>query len=405
MMDMDKKRKLDAYKRAAGAPAADIEPEKTTGAGDKAGSVEDWRIKAEAFAKIPRHIFPQNQDDGASSDENKDSGLEESKSRKVAKFLILIGPEQASKVLSNLEEYQVELISREIAGIRGISKEEAAEVFAEFQGLLSASLSAGGTAGGLEEARRLLYAAFGPEKGEAFLRRSVPQARETSFSFLEDFSGEQIAMLLRDELPAIGAMILSRIEPKLAAKTLACAEPEWRLETVRRIGRLGKISPETLEKTAAALRDKARNISGETGSDVDGMGALAAILKHSTVSFGDKILHELSDEDPELSSRLKERLYTLDDVLNAEDRPIQEKLQTMNAQEIAILIKGRDDNFTEKILSNISNRRRSEVDDELRFMGPIPKRDADAAIKEFMNWFRAERESGQILMIGDELVN
>jgi flagellar motor switch protein FliG len=395
-MDMDMKRKLDAYKRGTGAVAP-----KETEQLAKPKSVADGsggrRVKAEAFAKIPHSSFLGSQ--SQSIEFSKDS-----RPRKVAKFLILIGPDQAAKVLANLDEEQVELISREIASIKGISKEDAAEVFAEFQGLLS-SLPYDGASGGLAEARRLLYAAFGPERGEAFLRRSVPDARETFFSFLENFSGEQIAMLLRDELPAAGAMILSRINPKLAAQTLACAEVDWRIETVRRIGRLGKISPDALERTAAALREKARKIGNAATSDIDGVGALAAILKHSAVSFGDKILNDLYDEDPNLSVELKERLYTLDDVIKADDKPIQQKLHAMSAQDIARLVKGQKDMFAEKILSNISPRRRAEIQDELSFMGPLSKRDSDAAIKAFMDWFRNERESGQIIMIDDELVD
>lgn len=403
-MDFETRRKLDAYKRSAAAQAdgmiktgdaAECPAEEP--ANGAAGRQAGWRSAAEAFTKIPYRQTSPEADEAA--------GKQESKARKVAKFLILIGPDQAARVLANLDENQVENISREIAGIRGITKEEASDIFAEFQGLLSSSLSYGGAVGGPDEARRLLYAAFGPEKGEAFLRRSVPDIAETSFSFLEDFSGEQVAVLLRDELPATGAVILSRISPGLAAKTLTCAAPEWRLEVARRIGRLGKISPEALEKTASALREKARNISGVVTSDVDGMGALAAILKHSAVSFGDRILNELSNEDPDLGGKLKERLYTLDDVIRAENMPIQKKLREMDVHDIAVLVKGRGEAFTEKILSNISARRRAEVQDELSFMGLISKKDADAAIKSFMEWFRNERNSGQILMLGDELVS
>ncbi|GHU40308.1 flagellar motor switch protein FliG [Spirochaetia bacterium] len=346
--------------------------------------------KAHSFAKLPVET-------DAADEEN------EPKYRRVAKFLILIGAEQAAKVLSNLEEEQVEKISAEIAGIKGINREEAATIFAEFQGVLAQNYGANAT-GGMEEARKLLYTAFGKEKGDEFLRRAVPQYHETSFSFLEGFTGEQISMLLRDETPATGAMILSRIDPKISAAALRSSEAEWRLETVRRIGHLGQISPEVLEKVAAALREKARNVSSAVTKDLDGMGALAAILKNTDVSFGDKILMDLSEQDPDLSKNLKERLYTLDDVCSAEDKPIQKKLHSMNSRDIAVLIKGRGDNFTEKILANISSGRRAEVRDELSFMGAIPKRDADAAVKKFMDWFRSERETGHILMIGDDLV-
>ena len=329
----------------------------------------------------------------------------ESKYRRVAKFLMLIGSDEAAKVLANLDESQVEEISREIATIRGIGADEAAGILEEFHSLLSGAYHYGGAAqGGVDEARRLLYAAFGPEKGETMLRRSVPQTDEGLFGFLEDFSGEQIMTLLRDESPAAVAMILSRVNPKLSASVLSFADEQWRKDAVLRIGRLGRIAPEVLEKTAESLREKARHIGSTTTTNLDGMGALAAILKHTDISFGDKILNELAESDEDLSRNIKERLFTLDDVVKAEDRPIQEKLRNMDVKDIAVLIKGRPVNFSEKILSNVSANRREEIRLEGNVLGPIPKKDAEKAIKEFMDWFRAAREKGAILMLGDELI-
>ncbi|MDR0451739.1 MAG: hypothetical protein LBH15_01690, partial [Treponema sp.] len=63
----------------------------------------------------------------------------ESKYRRVAKFLILMGADQAARVLENLNEAQVEALSREIAQIRGITPDEADEVLEEFHSLLEDS--------------------------------------------------------------------------------------------------------------------------------------------------------------------------------------------------------------------------------------------------------------------------
>jgi flagellar motor switch protein FliG len=398
---MDKKpaRGIAAYQKALG--------------GQEEETAEDWlsRLADTDFAaappsleKVSRPPPPAEKPPAKAPEEG--GGKSESKYRRVAKFLILIGAERAAKVLENLDEAQVEEISREIASVRGISADEAEAILAEFHELLSGAYAYGGAArGGPDEARRLLYAAFGPEKGETLLRRSLPGIEENLFDFLEDFSGEQVLSLLRDESPAAGAMILSRVEPRLAAAALASAEEGWRQETVRRIGRLGKIAPETLEKAAESLREKARKLGGGSATtNMDGLGALAAILKHADVSFGDKILGELAESDLDLSQNIKERLFTLDDVIQAEDKPIREKLQEMDAKEIAVLIKGRAASFTEKILSNISANRRSEVKMESDIIGPITKKDSEEAIKAFMDWFRAAREKGAILLIGDELV-
>jgi flagellar motor switch protein FliG len=336
------------------------------------------------------------------------AGKGESRYRQVAKFLILIGGDEASRILSGLDPEQVEEIAKEIASVRGITSDEAEAVFKEFRGLLRSPGAGytGGTAGGLEEARRLLYAAFGPVQGETFLRRSVPQAAENPLDFLDDFSGEQVAFLLREETPAASALVLSRLSPQMSAAVLANTPPDRKPEIVKRIARLGQVSPEVIERVAGALREKARHIAEANAAgeavEVDGINALTAILKHADNSFGERLLSELEEDDPDIGRTLKDRLYTLEDVIEAANRPIQEKLKGMDNRDIALLLKGRSLKFTEKILSNVSANRRASVLEEQEYMGPVLRKEADAVAREFLSWFRIARESGRIFLYTDK---
>ncbi|MDR3343744.1 MAG: flagellar motor switch protein FliG [Treponema sp.] len=328
---------------------------------------------------------------------------QDSKYRRVAQFLILIGGDEAAQILSHLAPEQVEVISKEIASIRGITAEEAESVLGEFRSLLAASYNySGSSTGGVDTARRLLYAAFGSEKGEALLRKTVPGATNNVFGFLEDFSGEQLAMLLKDERPATVALVLSRLPPQLAAEVLSVTAADQKFEIVKRIARLGKTSPEVLERVADALREKARHVAHTETTSIDGMSALTAILKSSDASFGDRILNKLVGQDPDLGRDLKERLHTLDDVVKADDRPIQEKLMAMSDRDIVLLLKGRSDAFTEKIMANISAQRRVLIREEADVLGPVRRRDVDVVAGEFLTWFRENREAGHILLVDDE---
>jgi flagellar motor switch protein FliG len=348
------------------------------------------------FAQLPK-ILPRP---------DKDTGEEDSKYRRVAKFLILIGGDEAAGILSQLDAKQVEAISREIASIRGITQDEGAEILAEFRSLLSSSYVYGGAdSGGVEAARRLLYATFGPEKGEEFLNRTLPETKKNPFSFLENFSGEQIALLLKEESPATAALILSRLSAPLSASALVNTGNGRETEIVRRIAHQGQTAPEVLEQVAAALRERVRHI-GAFGAgeavDINGKDALAAILKQSDISFGDRILHSLEEDDPDLGQDLKERIHTLEDMIKAEDRPIQVKLRSLSDRDIALLLKGKTDGFVEKILSNVSAQRRIDIREEIRILGPVPRKDVEAVSQEFLNWFRLNREEGRILLIDDK---
>jgi flagellar motor switch protein FliG len=336
------------------------------------------------------------------------TGPEESKYRRVAKFLILIGGEQASQILSHLEASQVEAVSREIASIRGITAEEGEAVLDEFRSLLSAPYGCtGNSSGGAEAARRLLYAAYGPEKGEEILNKSVPESRENLFAFLEDFSPEQVCLLLKDEAPPAAALILSLLSAKFSAAVLANTGGARKLDIVRRIAHQGEVSPEVLGRVAQAVKEKARHI-GRSGADterIDGRKALAAILRGGDYSFGDKLLGELEEEDPELGRDLKERLYTLDDVIKAGDRSLQAKLASMREKDIAMLLKGRPAGFAAKILANVSVQRAALIREEGEILGAVSRKDADKAAAGFLSWFRKEREEGRILMLcSDDVV-
>jgi flagellar motor switch protein FliG len=40
--------------------------------------------------------------------------------------------------------------------------------------------------------------------------------------------------------------------------------------------------------------------------------------------------------------------------------------------------------------------------EEIEILGPVPKRDCDAAAKDFLAWFRRAREKGEIILYSDE---
>jgi len=366
----------------------------STGNFFKTGKIQNDELTArEALLKYPRP-------DGAAA--------KESKYRRVAKFLILIGSEQASGILSELDPDQVDEITKEIALIKTISPEERDVIFAEFHALFSGaklqpySLN-GFSSGGIDTARRILYAAKGPQKGEALLNKAVPESKASPFTFLEEFSPEQLVMLFKNESEQTIALILARLSPKLSAQTISKLPPKLKPVILKRMAHQGEVMPEVLEQVSAAFKEKVRHISGGAKDvEIDGIQTLAAILKQGEYSFGDRLINELEMEDPKIGKDLKNKLYTLDDIIKTVERPIQEKLKMMTERDIAVLLKGRSKEFNEKILSCVSEGRRKIIQEESEILGPVPKRDCDAAAKDFLAWFRLARERGEIILYTDK---
>ena len=246
------------------------------------------------------------------------------------------------------------------------------------------------------EAQRFLRETLGEEKGDA-LYKTTPKIKKfgstSPFDFLEDFNARQLELFFRNEGSAAAALVLSRLPSKLTADVLANSSPERKAELIKRIAHLGETSPEVLERVAAALREKARcfSISGNPEDDleVDGMDKLRAILKVSGADFGEKLIDDLSVKAPGLSRTLRDDLYTLEDTVNLPDRVIEEKLRTLSDDDIILLLSYPLESFKQKIVSNLSEGREARVREEAEFAGPAAKIEVDAAIRDFLAWFRS----------------
>lgn len=316
--------------------------------------------------------------------------------RRVAKFLLLIGVNEAAKVIPHLTAEQTEKIIPEIASIRSVDKDEAALIFAEFQSLLEQSRQTGG----VQTARSILEKAFGTDKAQVMLSKSVPYPEGVPFDYLQEISAERLNLLLKDESAPIQTLVLSRLKPALAAGFIKACDKERQKEIISRMVKLPAVSTDVVKRVDRAMREKLQNLSTQTGSAIDGRGALAEILKKMEPATEKSILSVLGEQDPELSDDLRSRLFTLDDIINADDRFIQNVLRTMSGDAIALLIADKKEDFRTKILRNMSKGRGDAVLEEEQLRLPVRKKESDEATQSFFAVLRSAWEEGRLTIKG-----
>lgn len=325
------------------------------------------------------------------------SGAKESPYRKVAKFLLLIGVEEAAKVMAKLTQEQTEKVVLELASIRRVDKDEAALVLAEFESLLKQAKE---PEGGVGTARSILEAAFGSERAEQMLRKAVPDLDGKPFDYLDDLDPDRIYRLITDELPAVKALVLSQMKPKKAADVIFRMKEDEKKDTVIRLAKLKAINPDVVRRVDSAIREKVEAIGTSSDDSIDGRSALAAILKHMDGSSENAILRGLSDSDPDLGKDLRERLFTVDDIIGADDRFIQSKLRPMTEHDLAVLIAGKDDPFRNKILSNVSRTRGTIILEEEKIILPVSRQESELITASFFSTLRRAWEQGELHIAG-----
>lgn len=326
----------------------------------------------------------------------KKPGETESIYRRVAKFLLVIGIDEAAKIMPHLTEEQTEKIIPEIASIQTVTPEEAESVLAEFQSLVEKAREEGG----IDTARTILSKAFGSQKAESMLEKTVPYAEGKPFEYLVGVDSERIGILLKDESMAVQALVLSQLEPKTAAAVINKLNDADKKEVVLRLARMKPVSPAVIESIDKSLHQKMLAQNTENSQNLDGRGALAQILKRMDPGAEQNIINNLSEQDPDLGADLRERLFTQEDVIGADDRYIQNILRGMSDEDIAFLIAGKDDDFRKKMLSNISSTRATAVLEEEDLHKPMRRSDCEKVTSQFYAVLRRAWEDGKLVIKG-----
>lgn len=316
--------------------------------------------------------------------------------RRVAKFLVIVGIDEAAKILPHLTEEQTEKIIPEIASIQKITPEESASILEEFESLVEKAREEGG----LETARNILTKAYGSEKAEDMLKKSVKYPDGKPFDYLSDANAERIKVLIDGESDAVKSLVLSQIEPKKAAKVINLMDVDDKKKIVLRLAKIKPVAPEVLAEIDRSLHEKLLTQNTENSQNMDGRGVLAQILKRMNPSVENSIINTLSEQDPELGEDLRKRLFTEEDVIGSDDRFIQNYLHDMEDRDIAVLIYGKNDAFREKILSNVSKNRRRVILDEESMVHHLTKADSEKMTSSFYSVLRRAWENGDLRVSG-----
>ncbi|QAV32780.1 flagellar motor switch protein FliG [Fervidobacterium changbaicum] len=325
--------------------------------------------------------------------------------RKAAILLVTMGPERAAKVLKNLDESEVEMLTIEIANLGKVTNEERKAVLEEFQNLTKAREMI--ISGGIDYAKEMLIKAFGPEKAMQIIERLVSNLSVKPFEFMRNADVVQIVNFLQSEHPQTIALVLSFLDPRIAAQVLGALPENLQLEVIKRISLLERASPDVVKEVEKLLEKKFAGVATQTLSAVGGLDTAAEIMNNLGRSTEKNIMERLTYEAPELAEEIRRRMFVFEDILKLDDRSVQLVLREVNMQDLAVALKGASEELKQKIFNNMSKRAQQLLKDEIEFMGPVRVKDVEEAQQKIINIIRRLEEAGEIVIArggGEELI-
>ncbi len=321
--------------------------------------------------------------------------------RKAAIFCASLGDDAVSEIFRHLEEDEVQMISRELAGLRHISSETAGDVLNEFDQLLTARSYV--VTGGIDYAKRLISKAYGPETARRLLDRITRSLESTvGFEALQKVDPQQLSKLFQNEHPQTIALVMAHLDATTAAATLRCLPEVQRADIAVRMASLQSISQEVIRRVSVVLDNKLKAIGHESRQAVGGVRPVAEIFNRLEREVSQKMLEEIEAANPELALSIRNLMMTFDDLIMVDDPGIREMLKRVDKKVLTLALKGTSAELQLRFYSNMSSRAVEMMKEEMDFMGQVKLRDVTAAQREIVEVMRELEEQGVINLGGGD---
>jgi len=325
--------------------------------------------------------------------------------QKAAILLISLGPEKSSQIFKHLKEEEIEELTLEIANTKSITTQVKDDVINEFYEICLAQQYI--AEGGIGYAKELLEGALGPEKAMEVIGRLTASLQVKPFEFVRKADASQLLNFIQDEHPQTIALILSYLSPAQAAQIIAALTPDRQADVAKRVATMDRTSPDVIKEVERVLETKLSSLVNQEYNVIGGVDAVVEIL--NTVDRGTEkhIMETLEIEEPELADEIRKKMFVFEDILLLDDRAIQRVLRDVENSDLAIALKGANEQVQNAIFNNLSKRLAAMIKEDMEFMGPVRMKDVEEAQQKIVNIIRKLEDSAEIVISrggGDEIV-
>ena len=325
--------------------------------------------------------------------------------QKAAILLIALGPDKSSNVFKHLKEDEIEQLTLEIANTRSISPAMKDAVLDEFYEVCLAQQYI--AEGGIGYAKDLLEKALGSERAKDVIGKLTASLQVRPFEFVRKTDASQLLNFIQDEHPQTIALILSYLSSNQASAIISALAPDKQTDVAKRIAQMDRTSPDVIKEVEKVLEQKLASLVNQDYTIVGGVDSIVDIL--NTVDRGTEkhIMESLEIEDPELADEIRKKMFVFEDILSLDDRSIQRVLREVDNNELAVALKGSNEEVQNLIFSNLSKRLATMIREDMDFMGPVRMKDVEEAQQKIVNIIRKLEDSAEIIIPrggGDEIV-
>lgn len=316
--------------------------------------------------------------------------------QKAAILLISLGPEKSSEIVKHLNEAEIDQLTLEMANMRKVSEDQRDSVIDEFHKMFIASNYI--AQGGIEYAREVLERALGEQRAFDIISRLSSSLKMRPFDLVRRSDPKQLFSFIQGEHPQTIALIMTHLPAEKSAVLLSSLSQDIQAEVTKRIALMGRTSPEVLKEIEKVLENKISNLAPTDYTTSGGIQSVVDMLNRVDPSTLKVVMDVLEMDDPDLAEQIKRQMFVFEDIVLLDDRGIQLVLREIDTKDLALALKGTNEEVAEKILSNMSSRAATMLKEDIQYMGPVRVREVEDAKQKIVKIIRKLEETGAVVI-------
>jgi len=316
--------------------------------------------------------------------------------------MIGLGTPVAARILREMSEREVELLSRQMSDLEKIEADEIDNASDEFREMVAAKRYM--ALGGIEYAKQALTEAFDLSHANRIIEKVKRGSKMHDLNGISQLHQDQFVDILNEEHPQTVAFILSQLEPEHGGAIFAQLDPQLRNQVILRLVRMDKIDPSLVndvEHVLSTMLDV--KVQHE---EVGGIDKTAGILNHVGQGIEKSMIELLTKEDPDLAMEVEKLMFTFEMIGRLEDRDIQRVLRDVDLKDLSVALKVAKPEIKEIIYKNMSERARTMMEEEVGYLGKVRLKDVESMQLKISMQIKQLVQKGEIAMpaIGEKEV-
>tara|TARA_Y100001960_G_scaffold310107_1_gene369265 strand:+ start:1456 stop:2505 length:1050 start_codon:yes stop_codon:yes gene_type:complete len=340
----------------------------------------------------------ENKKEETNQDEDKSPYEQLTNTQKCAILMMLLGEEEASDILKNLGPKEVQQLGKEMYNVQGLDQDTVNKVLDEFLAIIKTQTDLG--MGSSNYIKNVMTKALGENKAQSVLGRITPTESDKPIEILDWMDARSVTELISDEHPQIMSLIISYLEPGVAADVLVLLPEETQADIIHRIATLETVQPDALGELERVMQLKFKTNTSLRASSVGGIKAAASIMNFTKQNMEQRVMKSLGEKDRVLAKDIAESMFTFETLILMDDRSMQTLLRNVDQEILIIALKGTDDELKDKIFSCMSQRASANIRDEMEVLGPVRLTEVQEAQKAVINVARTMSDEGTIVLAG-----